>query len=139
MNSLRERFKALLLSPAPPLFAMIWPAIALFLYLSFLGDAGYLTYRDRKIELEYLQSSIEELKQEYRNLNDRFLYAGEKERSTRGEEIVLFKFENLPKRPPAATETISSLEKSRLFFLFLALFVELGALLFYMRRRKTEA
>lgn len=135
---LRERTKAILLSPTPPLFAMIWPAIAVFLYLSFLGDAGYLTYRERKNELAHLRASIEDLKQEYRDLNDRFLYADETPSPTRSDEIVLFKFENLPDRLPASTDSLTSMEKNRLFFLFLAVFVELGAILFYLKRRKSE-
>ena len=135
--SLRERIRAVLLSPAPPLFALIWPAIAVFLYLSFRGDAGYLTYRDRKNELEHLQASIDDLKQEYRDLNDRFLYADDTTAVTRSEEIVLFKFENLPARIPTSTDSVSSIEKNRLFFLFLAVFIELGAVLLYLKRRKT--
>lgn len=136
--SLHERIRAVLLSPAPPLFALIWPAIAVFLYLSFLGDGGYLTYIDRKHELEHLQASIEDLKQEYRDLNDRFLYADDTPAVTRSEAIVLFKFENLPARIPSATDSVSSIEKNRLFFLFLAVFIELGAVLLYLKRRKTD-
>jgi uncharacterized protein YecE (DUF72 family) len=137
--NLRERIRAVLLSPSPPLFAMIWPVIAVFLYLSFLGDAGYLTYRDRKAELEHLQASIDDLKQEFRDLNDRFLYADETG-STRSEEIVLFKFENLSARTPASVDSISSssIEKNRLFFLFLAVFIELAAVMLYLKRRKTS-
>lgn len=137
---MRKTLKSLLLSPTPPLFAMLWPFIALFLYLSFLGEAGYLTYRERKAELEHLGRSLDELKSEYRNLNDRFLYApGEADRARRpdSEEIFLFKFENLPPAPSRAGDSLTSIEKSRLFFLFAAVFIELTALLLYARRRKT--
>lgn len=135
---IRDRIKALLLSPSPPLFAALWPLLALFLYLSFLGDAGYLTYRARKTELHQVEQSLEELRAEYRNLNDRFLYAGTPEtQPSRTEEIFLFKFENLPPALPVVTE--APMDRARLFFLFAASFVELVALAVYARRRKTPA
>lgn len=133
---IRDRIRSLLLSPAPPLFAMIWPVIAVFLYLSFLGDAGYITYRARKTELRQLEQSLEELRAEYRNLNDRFLYGTDTEAPSRTtEEIFLFKFENLPPSLPVVTE--APIQRARLFFLFAAAFVELLALVLYARRRKT--
>lgn len=135
---IRDRIKALLLSPSPPLFAALWPLLALFLYLSFLGDAGYLTYRARKTELHQIDRSLEELRAEYRNLNDRFLYGGASEtQPSRTEEIFLFKFENLPPALPTVTE--APMDRARLFFLFAASFVELVAIAAYAHRRKTPA
>ena len=136
---IRESIRQVLLSPAPPLFALLWPAIALFLYLAFLGDAGYLTYKAKKAELEHLRATIDELKQDYRDLNDRFLYAEDRlPQSTPNEQIVLFKFENLPQTTGPKIEPINLTEKNRLFFFFIAIFIELGAIAFYVQRRKSK-
>lgn len=137
MLTLRNTIRRLLLSPDPPLFAIIWPAIAVFLYLSFLGDAGYLTYRARKAQLEHLQNTLSDLKQEYRNLNDRFLYAHQEQSTNNTEQIILFKFENLPSQPATSPDTLSTTEKNRLLFFFVAIFIELITIFAYFHRRKT--